>query len=282
MDRPRLSATAAPRTDPVSRDLQQRRATLIAANWKMYKTQAEAVAFVESFRAIQLGDGDVVDTLLFPAMTSLPAVTEAARGTRLEVGAQDMHWLDEGAYTGETSPTMLLALGCTHILIGHSERRRYFDETDETVNRKLLSALAHGLIPVVCVGETKDERAAGATAAVLERQVSAALRGVELADGDALIFAYEPLWAIGDGSPAAPAVTEDAHTRIRGNVASVLGADIAQRTRILYGGSVDPENAASLLALADVDGALVGGASLEPQSFAAIVRTARFRTAAAR
>jgi triosephosphate isomerase len=281
MDRPRLSATAAPRTDPVSRDLQQRRATLIAANWKMYKTQAEAVAFVESFRAIQLGDGDVVDTLLFPAMTSLPAVTEAARGTRLEVGAQDMHWLDEGAYTGETSPTMLLALGCTHILIGHSERRRYFDETDETVNRKLLSALAHGLIPVVCVGETKDERAAGATAAVLERQVSAALRGVELADGDALVFAYEPLW-IGDGSPAAPAVTEDAHTRIRGNVASVLGADIAQRTRILYGGSVDPENAASLLALADVDGALVGGASLEPQSFAAIVRTARFRTAAAR
>jgi triosephosphate isomerase len=282
MDRSRLSATAALRTDPLSGDLQQRRATLIAANWKMYKTPAEAVAFVESFRAIQLGDSHVVETLLFPAMTSLSAVTEAARGTRLEVGAQDMHWLDEGAYTGETSPTMLLALGCTHVLIGHSERRRYFNETDETVNRKLLSALAHGLIPVVCVGETKDERAAGATAAVLERQVSAALRRVELADGDALIFAYEPLWAIGDGSPAAPALTEDAHTRIRANVASVLGAEVAQRTRILYGGSVDAENAPSLLDLADVDGALVGGASLEPQSFAAIVRTARFRIAAAR
>ncbi|MDQ2993058.1 MAG: triose-phosphate isomerase, partial [Candidatus Eremiobacteraeota bacterium] len=201
------------------------RPLLIAANWKMYKTPAEAVAFIEAFRAIDVGDGDGVETLLFPAMTSLPSVTEAARGTRLEIGAQDMHWLDEGAYTGETSPTMLLALGCTHVLIGHSERRRYFNETDETVNRKLLSALVHGLIPVVCVGETKAERAGGATAAVLARQVSAALRGVDVSGSDSLIFAYEPLWAIGDGISAAPPVTEDAHTRIRADVASVLGAE---------------------------------------------------------
>lgn len=258
------------------------RPPLIAANWKMHKTPAEAVAFIEGFRATDVGDGDGVETLLFPAMTSLPSVTEAARGTRLEVGAQDMHWLDEGAYTGETSPTMLLALGCTHVLIGHSERRRYFNETDETVNYKLRSALVHGLIPVICVGETKAERAGGATAAVLGRQVSAALRGVDISGADRLIFAYEPLWAIGDGTPAAPSVTEDAHTRIRANVASVMGGESAQRTRILYGGSVDAANAASLWGLADVDGALVGGASLDPQSFAAIARTAKSRTAAQR
>jgi triosephosphate isomerase len=277
MERSRLNANAARLIDPASRDRQLRR-PLIAANWKMHKNPIEAMAFVDGFQPIDPGDD--VETLLFPAMTSLPAVTEAARGTRLEVGAQDMHWLDEGAYTGETSPSMLLALGCTHVLIGHSERRRYFNETDETVNWKLRSALAHGLIPVVCVGETKSERAAGATAAVLGRQVSTALRGVDLSGTDSFIFAYEPLWAIGDGSAAAPSVTEDAHTRIRADVASVLGVDIAQQTRILYGGSVDPENAASLLALADVDGALVGGASLDPGSFAAIVRMVQFRTAA--
>lgn len=258
------------------------RQPLIAANWKMYKTPAEAVTFIEDFRTIDAGDGGGVETLFFPAMTSLPAVTEAVRGTLLEVGAQDMHWLDEGAYTGETSPTMLLAIGCTHVLIGHSERRKYFNETDETVNCKLRSALAHGLISVVCVGETKGERAAGATAGVLERQVSAALRGVDPSVAESLIFAYEPLWAIGDGTPAAPSVTEDAHTRIRANVSSVLGEHSAERTRILYGGSVDAENAAGLWALADVDGALVGGASLDPRSFAAIVRTARSRIAARR
>jgi triosephosphate isomerase len=267
MERSRLSVTSL-------------RTPLIAANWKMHKTPADAVAFIEDFRAIDAGDG--VETVLFPAMTSLPAVTEAARGTQLAVGAQDMHWLDDGAYTGETSPTMLLALGCTHVLIGHSERRRYFNETDETVNWKLRSALAHELTPVVCVGETKYERAAGATIAVLGHQVAAALRDVTLSSADRIVFAYEPLWAIGDDAPAAPAVIQDAHTRIRADMASMLGAEIAQRTRILYGGSVDSENAARLWALDDVDGALVGGASLDPRSFAAIVRTAQSRTAARR
>jgi triosephosphate isomerase len=255
------------------------RSPLIAANWKMHKSPAEAITFIEGFLAHDVRGGDVAETLLFPAMTSLPAVTEVARGTRLEIGAQDMHWLDEGAYTGETSPTMLLALGCTHVLIGHSERRRYFNETDETVNCKLRSALAHGLIPVVCVGETKAERASGATTDVLFRQVSIALRGVDRSRADGLIFAYEPLWAIGDKTPAAPSVIEVAHTQIRANIAAHVGADRAEHARILYGGSVNPDNAASLWALPDVDGALVGGASLDQHSFAAIVRTAQLRPA---
>jgi triosephosphate isomerase len=263
MERPKLSVRASVRPP------------LIAANWKMHKTPLEATAFIQDFRAITADDDDVVETLFFPAMTSLPAVTETARDTRLKVGAQDMHWLEEGAYTGETSPSMLLALGCSHVLIGHSERRSYFNETDETVNRKIRSALAHRLIPMVCVGETKGERDAGATAEVLARQVSVALRGVDSSGVDKLIFAYEPLWAIGAGASAAPSITEDAHTRIRANVASVLGKEVAQRTRIIYGGSVNPENATSLWELADVDGALVGGASLNPRSFAAIVRAAR-------
>ncbi len=273
MERSRVNTDVAQRPVRVGSSI---RPALIAANWKMHKTPAEAVAFIEAFRAIDVGG---VETLLFPAMTSLSWVTEATRGMRLDVGAQDMHWLGEGAYTGETSPTMLLAVGCTHVLIGHSERRRYFNETDETVNRKLLSAIAHGLIPVVCVGETKAERADGATAAVLERQVTVALRGVDITRSGSLIFAYEPLWAIGDGTQAGPSVTEDAHTWIRANVASVLGAESAQRTRILYGGSVDAENAAHLWMLADVDGVLVGGASLDPQSFAAIIRAAKLTAA---
>lgn len=248
------------------------RKQLFAANWKMHDTADESAALVRSLLASSMDT--VSETLLFPSMTSLPAVTAACRDSPLLVGAQNMHWLEEGAYTGETSPTMLLALHCTHVLIGHSERRRYFNETDDTVNLKLKSALAHGLIPVVCVGETKGERDAGRAREVLERQVSGALRDVDPTTAAGLVFAYEPLWAVGSSVPASTSIVQEVHQQIRALIAEVLGPTIAEQTRILYGGSVDPNNARSLCVLDDVDGALVGRAGLDAKSFVEIVRNA--------
>ena len=178
---------------------------------------------------------------------------------------------DQGAYTGETSPLQLKALGVTHVLIGHSERRQYFNETDATVNLKLKSALAHGLVPIVCVGELLAEREAGQTAAVLERQTAGALSGIDPAAAKKLIVAYEPVWAIGTGKTATPEIADEAHKIIRAQIAKSLSAELAASTRILYGGSVKPENTAILCALEDIDGALVGGASLEAVSFSQIV-----------
>jgi triosephosphate isomerase (TIM) len=189
----------------------------------------------------------------------------------VRVGAQDMHWLDQGAYTGETSPLMLKALEVTHVLIGHSERRQYFNETDESVNLKLKAALKHGLTPIVCVGEMLAEREAGQTAEVLQRQTAAALGGIDSAAAHPLVIAYEPVWAIGTGRTATPEIAEEAHKIIRAQIASSLGAGVAASTRILYGGSVKPENAGLLCRLEDIDGALVGGASLDAGSFAQIV-----------
>ena len=177
----------------------------------------------------------------------------------------------QGAYTGETSPLQLKALGVTHVLIGHSERRQYFNETDETVNLKLKSALAHGLVPIVCVGELLAEREAGETAAVLERQTAGALAGIDPAAAKTLVVAYEPVWAIGTGRTATPEIAQEAHKIIRAQIAKSLSAELAASTRILYGGSVKPENTASLCAQEDIDGALVGGASLEAVSFSQIV-----------
>jgi triosephosphate isomerase len=182
-----------------------------------------------------------------------------------------MHWLDQGAYTGETSPLMLKALGVTHVLIGHSERRQYFNETDESVNLKLKSALAHGLIPIVCVGELLAEREANQTAEVLQRQTSIALSGIDPAAAAPLVIAYEPVWAIGTGRTATPEIADDAHKIIRAQIAKSLSPALGASTRILYGGSVKPDNTAILCACADIDGALVGGASLDPVSFAKIV-----------
>jgi triosephosphate isomerase len=207
-------------------------------------------------------------------MTSLPALVEAARNTQVHVGAQTMHWLNEGAYTGETSPTMLTAIGATHVLIGHSERRQYFNETDTTVNLKLKSALAHGLVPIVCVGEHLAEREAGHTANVLELQTSVALEGIDPTIAGPIVFAYEPVWAIGTGRTATPEIAEDAHKLIRAQIAKSLTPELAASIRILYGGSVKPDNAASLCCLEDIDGALVGGASLDPTSFAQIIKNA--------
>jgi triosephosphate isomerase (TIM) len=250
------------------------RKPLIAANWKMYKTPAEAIAFTNAFLPLvpQHAHAEIV---LCPSPTLLSTLLNAISGTSIHAAAQDMHWLEQGAYTGETSPLMLNALGVTHVLIGHSERRQYFNETDTTVNLKLKSALAHGLIPIVCVGEHLAQRESNQTADVLNLQVSIALEGIDPAAAAPLVIAYEPVWAIGTGRTATPEIADEAHQLIRAQIAKSLSPAIAASTRILYGGSVKPDNAASLCCLEDIDGALVGGASLDPASFAAIVAAAQ-------
>lgn len=249
------------------------RKLLIAANWKMYKTPNESTAFLTSFFPL-IKNNTAAEIVLCPAMTSLPALVDAARGKTVSIGAQNMHWHNEGAYTGETSPTMLTAIGATHVLIGHSERRQYFNETDTTVNLKLKSALAHSIVPIVCVGEHLNEREQNLTADVLNLQVSVALEGIDPAILGPLVIAYEPVWAIGTGRTATPQIAEDAHKIIRAKIASIAGPELAASTRILYGGSVKPDNAASLCCLEDIDGALVGGASLDPASFSQIIANA--------
>jgi triosephosphate isomerase len=249
------------------------RKPLIAANWKMYKNPTESTAFLTNFFPL-VKSNTAAEIVLCPSMTSLPALVDAARGKSVHIGAQTMHWLNDGAYTGETSPTMLIAIGVTHVLIGHSERRQYFNETDTTVNLKLKAALAHGLIPIVCVGEHLTEREAGHTANVVELQTSLALEGIDPAAAAPIVFAYEPVWAIGTGRTATPEIAEDAHKLIRAQIAKSLTPELAASIRILYGGSVKPDNAASLCCLEDIDGALVGGASLDPTSFAQIIKNA--------
>lgn len=246
------------------------RKKLIAANWKMYKTPDEAKTFVKEFIPLVSGQKHA-DIVLCASPTLLPTVVDAARNNPIRVSAQDMHWMDQGAYTGETSPLMLKALGVTHVLIGHSERRQYFNETDESVNLKLKSALAHGLTPIVCVGELLAERESNQTEEVLVRQTSTGLSGIDASAAAPIVIAYEPVWAIGTGRTATPEIAQDAHRIIREQVSKMLGGDVAEGMRILYGGSVKPDNTGSLCACADIDGALVGGASLDPKSFAAIV-----------
>jgi triosephosphate isomerase (TIM) len=249
------------------------RKPLIAANWKMYKTPKESLAFLDEFLPL-VQDHTSSDIAIFPTMSSLAHVIDATKGTNSTAGAQTMHWLDEGPYTGETSPTMLKSIGCTRVLIGHSERRQYFNETDETVNLKLKAALAHDLVPIVCVGETFDKRQSGLTEAVLRWQVACALNGIHGHACSHLVIAYEPVWAIGTGSVATPQQANEAHAIIRREVAAHLGPHCADGIRILYGGSVKPDNVATLMAESEIDGALVGGASLQPKSFAAIVKNA--------
>jgi triosephosphate isomerase len=247
------------------------RKALIAANWKMYKTPAEAKAFVEAF--LPLVKGHTRDEIaLFPSPVLLPTVVEACKGSNVAVGAQNIHFAPEGAFTGETSIAQLKAVGGTHTLIGHSERRQYFAETDEIVNKKLKVALAAGLVPVVCVGEVLAEREAGKTADVLKKQVAGALAGITAKEAKPIVIAYEPVWAIGTGKTATPEMAADAHSIIRSEVVKLLGGDTAADLRILYGGSVKPENVKALMAKEEIDGALVGGASLKPESFEKIVK----------
>ena len=247
------------------------RKALIAANWKMHKTPAEAKAFTDAFLPLVAGH-DRDEIALFPSVTSLATVVEAVKGSNVAAGLQNMHYAEEGAYTGETSAHMLKAVGATHTLIGHSERRQYFNETDEVVNKKLHAAISHGIVPIVCVGELLAEREADLTAEVLVMQLKGALHGINPAHADSLVIAYEPVWAIGTGRTATPEMAVRAHMIIRAEVANILNSHVAKATRILYGGSVKPDNAASLLDEEEIDGALVGGASLKPESFAAIVK----------
>ena len=247
------------------------RKALIAANWKMYKTPAEAKAFVDAF--LPLVAGHTRDEIaLFPSPVLLPAVVPACKGSNVYVGAQNIHFAEEGAYTGETSVGQLMAVGGTHTLIGHSERRQYFAETDEIVNKKLHTALKHGIIPIVCIGEVLAERETGMTASVLRTQVIGAFAGIAPEAATPIVIAYEPVWAIGTGKTATPEIAVDAHKIIRAEVAKLLGSNVAAAMRILYGGSVKPDNANVMIGEEEIDGALVGGASLKPDSFAAIVK----------
>jgi triosephosphate isomerase len=247
------------------------RKVLIAANWKMYKTPAEAKAFVDAF--LPLVAGHTRDEIaLFPSPVLLPTVIAGATGSNVAVGAQNIHFAEEGAYTGETSVGQLLAVGGTHTLIGHSERRQYFAETDEIVNMKLHTALKHSVIPIVCVGEVLAEREANLTAEVLKTQITGAFVGITADAAASIVIAYEPVWAIGTGKTATPEMAADAHRIIRAEVAKVLGAAVAAGLRILYGGSVKPDNVDALMNEPEIDGALVGGASLDPNGFSRIVR----------
>lgn len=246
------------------------RKPLIAANWKMYKTPAQAQEFFKNFLALA-ANHTRDEIVVCPSFTSLFVSIAAATGSGVAIGAQNMHFADEGAYTGETSPLMLKAIGATHVILGHSERRQYFAETDELINKKLRTALAHQLIPIVCVGEVLAEREAGKTNEVLVRQTRGVLAGITAAEAAPIVIAYEPVWAIGTGKTATPQIASEAHAVIRAEVAKLLGGPAAEALRILYGGSVKPDNATSLMSEVEIDGALVGGASLDPQSFAKIV-----------
>jgi triosephosphate isomerase len=246
------------------------RRPVIAGNWKMYKTRAEARAFLEALKPLVAASSHC-DIVVAPPFTALAAATEAARGSAISIAAQDAHWSAEGAFTGEVSMKMLVEAGCRGVIIGHSERRQFFGETDEAVSRKVKAALEAGLEPVICVGETLAEREAARTEAVLECQFTgglAALTGVEFSR---IIVAYEPVWAIGTGRTATPEIAADAHRHLRNLAAARFTPERASALRILYGGSVKPDNIRGLMAQVEIDGALVGGASLDPQSFAGIV-----------
>jgi triosephosphate isomerase len=247
------------------------RKKLLAANWKMYKTPNQTRDFFRDFLPMVNGH-DRDEICVCPPFVDLPAAIEAAQGSNVAIGGQNLHWEKEGAFTGEISCAMLQAVGCTHVIIGHSERRQYFGETDDIVNAKLKAALEAGLTPIVCVGEVLEEREAGLTDDVLRRQCTRALYKISGKKAGKLVIAYEPVWAIGTGKTATPAIASEAHLLIRGEVAKALGEELANTMRILYGGSVKPENAKALMSEPEIDGALVGGASLDPKSFAAIVK----------
>jgi len=246
------------------------RTPLIAGNWKMYKTVAEAVDTAAGLvRRISGNRG--VDVMIAPAFTALAPVARVLEGSPVALGAQDLYWEKEGAYTGEVSAGMLVSAGCSHVIIGHSERRQYFNENDESVNRKLAAAVESGLVPVVCVGETEAEREDAQTFSVLDKQIKKGLEGHFSNRLAQLVIAYEPVWAIGTGKTATTEQAQEVHAFLRSLLADLHGADFAAGIRILYGGSVKPANIAELMAMPDVDGALVGGASLDAETFSKIV-----------
>ena len=247
------------------------RKILIAANWKMYKTPTEAQSFLHTFLPL-VKDQTQSEIVICPPAVDLPTAVHAVKGTEVLVGAQNMYFAEEGAFTGEISASMLVALGVSHVILGHSERRQYFAETDDDVNRKLIAALKHHLVPIVCIGENEEQRERGLTEEVVCRQISRAIHQINPTRLRPMIVAYEPIWAIGTGKTASPAIAAEAHLIVRSEVARLVGRPVADALRILYGGSVKPENAGALLNQPEIDGALVGGASLDPHSLTAIVK----------
>jgi triosephosphate isomerase len=251
------------------------RRDLIAGNWKMNATHLEAIQMVQklSYR-LEPDDYERVDVVVCPPFTALRSVQTVIESDHLPIrlGAQDVHWQESGAYTGAISPGMLRSLGVRFVIVGHSERRAMFGDDDAAVARKLAAVLAAGMLPIVAVGESLEQREAGTTEAVITAQLTAALRGVPASQASTLVVAYEPIWAIGTGRTADPDIAGDAAAQLRGAIARGHGDDVAASVRILYGGSVNPGNIAAFMAKRDIDGALVGGASLDPDQFAAIVR----------
>lgn len=245
------------------------RRRIFAGNWKMHKTPAESAALAKEIIAGAAGLKGR-ELILFPAALCALGVAELCRGSGIGVGVQNMYWEDEGAFTGEISPVMVKAAGCGYVILGHSERRHIFGENDDMVNKKLLAALKHGIAPVLCVGELLEEREHGLTESVIIRQLREGLAGAKPEDTEKLIIAYEPVWAIGTGKTATPQIAQEVHRLIRHTAAELVGQDRASRLPLLYGGSVKPENIRGLLAQDDIDGALVGGASLKADSFLAI------------
>jgi triosephosphate isomerase len=247
------------------------RKKMLAANWKMNKTPDETRGFFRDFLPLVAGH-DRDEIVVCPPYTDVDAAIAAAKGSNVAIGVQNVHWKAEGAFTGEISAPMLLSLGVTHVIVGHSERRQYFGETDDTVNLRLKTALEAGLTAICCVGEVLEEREAGLCDDVLRRQCVRAFHAISARKAAKLVIAYEPVWAIGTGRTATPEIAAEAHAVIRREAAEVFGEEFAAKLRILYGGSVKPDNAAQLMAQEEIDGALVGGASLDPKSFAGIVK----------
>lgn len=245
------------------------RKPIIAGNWKMHKTVAEAVAFIDAVKT-EIVSSDV-EALVCAPFTLLPSLVEATKGTAIKVGAQNMHFEDKGAFTGEVSADMLLDIGVTHVIIGHSERRQYFAETDETVNKKTIKALQKGLTPIVCCGETLEQREAGETKALVKGQIEKAFVGISAADAPKVVIAYEPIWAIGTGKTASSQDANDVIAYIRQVLEGIYGDETSEEVRIQYGGSVKPSNVEEIMNESDIDGALVGGASLEPSDFIQLV-----------
>ena len=250
------------------------RTPFVTANWKMHKTVHEAVAFVKEFRSL-VKDVHDVEIVIAPPFTALRPAADAAHASNIGIAGQNLHWEREGAFTGEVSAPMLKEAGAEYVIIGHSERRRLFGETDETVNRKLIAAVQAQLTPIVCIGETLQERDANETLAVLDRQIKRGLDGLTADQIGGLVVAYEPVWAIGTGRNATPDQAREAHAHIRSRIRQWFGGGAADHCHVIYGGSVKPDNIRELSSLEDVDGALVGGASLDLRSFLEIVSRSR-------
>ena len=249
------------------------RKIFIAGNWKMNKTAAETAELASALKASLAQFAGKCEIAVCPTFTSLATAVEILKGSNVKVGAQNIHWADNGAYTGEISGAMLKEIGVEYVIIGHSERRQYFGETDETVNQRIKAALKYGLKPIVCIGETLAEREGGVTNTVLEKQIRGAFADITAADMDAITIAYEPVWAIGTGKTATPEVAQETHAFIR-SVLTALYGDKAQDIVVQYGGSMKAENSGALVSKQDIDGGLIGGAALKADSFTALIQNA--------